>query len=143
VFLVKILRAALGDERVRYLLVGGWNMLFGTAMFSSLYLLLSAHLHYLAILVISHVLSSINNWIMYRRLVFGSRADRLAEFVRFNVSSLIVLGFNFAGLWLLVSVFGLHPIVSQILLLVATVTLSYLIHAGYSFRHRGEVEHGE
>ncbi|MBI5792165.1 MAG: GtrA family protein [Rhodocyclales bacterium] len=135
---MKFLSAALRDERVRFLLVGGWNTLFGTAMFATLYLLLVGHLHYLAILVISHVLSSINNWLTYRRLVFVSRADRLAEFVRFNASSLTVLAFNFAGLWLLVDFCDWHPIASQILLVAATVVLSYLIHAGYSFRHRGK-----
>lgn len=135
--------AVLQNERVRFLLVGGWNTCFGTAMFATLYFLLSGPLHYLAILVLSHMLSTINNWIMYRRLVFASRSDRLAEFLRFNVSSLIVLAFNFAGLWLLVEIFAFHPIVSQIMLLVATVSLSYLIHAGYSFRHRGAARHGE
>ena len=141
---MRIWSAALRNERVRFLLVGGWNTFFGTVMFSALYFLLSGHLHYLSILILSHMLSSINNWIMYRRLVFASQSDRLAELLRFSISSLLVLAFNFAGLWLLVANFALHPIYSQILLLIATVSLSYLIHAGYSFRHRGEVaRHGE
>jgi putative flippase GtrA len=112
-------------------------MLFGMMMFSTLYFLLSEHLHYLLILVFSHVLSVFNNWVMYRRFVFASRSNWLAEYLRFNISSLIVLAFNIVGLWALVTKLDLHPILSQILVLVATVALSYLIHAGYSFRHRG------
>ncbi len=141
---MRLLAAALRDQRLRFLLVGGWNTLFGLAMFSTLYLLLAERLHYLGILAISHVLSVCNNWVMYRRLVFGSRSDRLAEYLRFNASSLLVLAFNFVGLWLLVDVAALHPIVGQILLLAATVSFSYAIHAGYSFRHRRDrVPHGE
>lgn len=141
---MRLLATALRDERLRFLLVGGWNTLFGMVMFSSLYLLLAGRLHYLGILVVSHFLSVFNNWVMYRRLVFASRSDRLAEYLRFNASSLLMLAFNFAGLWLLVDFVGLHPVLSQLLLLVVTVALSYLLHSEYSFRHRdGKVMHGD
>lgn len=123
----------LGNERICYVAVSGWNTLVGSGMFILLYYLLAKNVHYLAIIVLSHVLCVVNNWMAYRWLVFQSRAPWFPEYIRFNLSSLVVLAFQFFGVWMLVGFLGFHPVISQLALVVMTLVVSYVIHASYSF----------
>lgn len=123
-------------RQFRYLAVGAWNTLVGCLMFAGFYFLLRSHLHYLSIAVIAHLLAALNSWVGFRWLVFRSKAPWLAEYMRFNLSSLFVLGLQLGGLWVLVDYGGLHPVASQLFLVVFTVILGYVIHSRFSFRQR-------
>jgi putative flippase GtrA len=124
----------LQDEKLRYLVVGGWNTAFGCALYAALYALLATRVHYLALAVASHLLSVLNAWLCYRNFVFKSKGEPLAEYLRFNLSMLAVLLFQVGTLWVLVHFMGLHPVASQIAILVMTVILSYAIHSHFSFQ---------
>lgn len=124
------------SRRFRYLAAGGWNTLFGCALFAALYTALAGVMHYLAIAVVSHLIAVCQAWLIYRRLVFYSSEPWLQEYLRFNLSSLLVLGFQVAGLWTAVELLGFRPIISQAILVIMAVIFSYLIHANFSFRSR-------
>lgn len=123
----------LRDEKIRYVIAGVWNTFVGCALFATLYFLLADKIHYLAVAVISHLLSVLNAWLTYRRLVFKSRAAWFPEYFRFNLSSLFVLLFQVCTLWMSVDILGMRPVLSQVCIVVLTVILGYLIHANFSF----------
>jgi putative flippase GtrA len=125
-----------GNRQLRFLVVGGWNTLFGYAMFVVLYGLLHDHVHYLVVGFIAHAIAAVNAFIAYRLLVFRSRGPWFAEFLRFNVSLTVVLCCGLAALWLLVAVAHLGPIVAQGLVTIATVCVSYIAHRRFSFAVR-------
>ena len=118
----------------RYLAVGAWNTVAGLGIFAGFYFLLHHWWHYLAIAALSHFLSVCNAWLGFRIFVFRSRAARLPEFIRFNLSYLFVFVFQLAGMWVMVDYAGFHPIFSQVVLLILAVLLSYVMHSVFSFR---------
>ena len=120
-------------EKLRFLVIGGWNTLFGYLTFVILYALWHERLHYLVIAVLAHAIAVVNAFTAHRLLTFRRRGPWLAEFVRFNVTLLVMLGIGLVGLWSLVSIIGMNPLVAQALMTIATVIVSYFAHLGFSF----------
>jgi len=82
------------NQKLLYLAVGAWNTCVGIAVFSILYYLLGRSVHYQLIAVISHILSVLQSWLMYRKFVFKSQSSPFVEYLKFNLSSLVMLGFK-------------------------------------------------
>lgn len=122
-----------GNERLRFLIVGGWNTLFGYVAFLILYWLLHRQLHYLIIGVLAHLIAMINAFACHRLLVFRSRGPLVAEFIRFNLAQLFVLGCGLASLWVLVTFLQINPLVGQAFVTIGAVVVSYLAHRRFSF----------
>ncbi|MFZ6849236.1 GtrA family protein [Undibacterium sp. RuRC25W] len=122
------------SKKIRYLVIGAWNTCAGCAIFSGIYYLLGKQVHYLLIAILSHMIAVFQSWLMYRRFVFNSHAPMLNEYLRFNVSSLFVLGIQLSGLWVLVDFCGFHPVFSQPPLVILTVVIGYVVHNRFSFR---------
>jgi putative flippase GtrA len=68
---------------VRYLIVGGWNTLFGYLSFATLYYFFSPVVHYMLIMVMSTVINITNAFVFYKFLVFRTRGNYLREYLRF------------------------------------------------------------
>lgn len=120
-------------ERFRFLVIGGWNTLFGYLCFLVLYALLHVHLHYLLIGTIAHFIAATNAFACHRLLVFRSHGALLAEFVRFNLAQVFVLCCGLFGLWVLVSDLQVAPLVAQACVTVVAVVISYLAHRRFTF----------
>ena len=124
-------------KEVRYVLVGGWNTLFGWAVFVALQLTVGATIGYMAVLVIAQVVSIINAYLCYRWLVFRVQGSWWLDFFRFSTVYWIVFALNIVALPLMVSVLGMNVIVSQTVFVVVTVIASYIAHNRFSFRRSG------
>lgn len=121
-------------EKIDYLLVGGWNTIFGYLTFLALYYMLAARVHYLILLVISNVLSITNAYIGYKIFVFKTRGNYLREYLRFYVVYGIALVLNLILLPVCVELFRLSPPLAQGGLIFINVIFSYLGHKNFSFR---------
>ena len=122
------------DARLRFFVIGGWNTAFGYACYVALYALAGRRIDYLVIGVLAHVVAMLNAFTLHRVFVFRSRGPLLADFVRFNLSQVLVFAFGLAGLWCLVSLMRIEPVVAQALVTLAAVALSFLMHRHFTFR---------
>ena len=121
-------------EKLLYLVVGAWNTLFQYVCFSVLYYLLQDYLFSSLILAIAHVIGSINGFIGYRYVVFGSRGHPLAEYVRFQVVYLPLLAVNMVLLPLALAYTTLNAYAIQALFAVFVVVAGYLGNKYFAFR---------
>ena len=126
----------LNNEKIRYLLVGGYNTAFGYILFVILLMLLKDRVHYLIVLVISHVISVTNAYFAYKFLVFKTRGQWLHEFGKFNMVYLGVLAINLMALPAMVELLSIRPAIGQAVFVVITVIVSYLGHKHFSFKGR-------
>jgi putative flippase GtrA len=124
----------------RYLIVGGWNTLFGFALFVGLQLSVGDAIGYMAVLVIAQVLGIINAYLTYRLLVFRVRGQWWLDFWRFSAIYWLVLGINALALPVMVSGLRMNVIVAQSLFFLVTVLGSYIAHNHFSFRRTGQGE---
>ncbi len=124
----------LKDEKIRYLLVGGYNTVFGYVLFVLLLMLLKGRVHYLIVLVVSHVISVTNAYLAYKFLVFKTKGRWLHEFGKFNTVYLVVLAINLMALPAMVEFLSIRPAIAQAWFVVITVIVSYLGHKHFSFK---------
>lgn len=124
------------SRKLRFLIVGGWNTLFGYLSFYVLYLLTADRLHYLVIAVFAHFVAVVQSYAMQRRMVFRSAAPIVGEFLRFNASLFGTLLFGLLAMYLLVEAVALSPLVAQAIVILTSVILSYVLHSRISFAPR-------
>ena len=126
-------------EQLLYLVVGGWNTVFGFGAWAVLQFLLGGYLHYLVVVLISWPIAVLNAYVGYRYVVFRSRGSILREFPRFSLVYVVTLVVNLALLPIALHVLPLNIYAVQALLTVLVVVCSYLSHKHFSFGggHRG------
>lgn len=125
---------AIPSEKLRYLLVGGYNTAVGCISFALLYWLFSDRAHYLALLVLSHALNAVNAYVGYRIVVFRATGAVLTSASRFAL--VYGLGFlaNLALLPPMVVLFGGRVLLAQAVVIAIIVAATYVAHRYFSFR---------
>ena len=122
------------NDKIRYLVAGAYNTIFGYASFVALYAFFPSTLHYLYILLLSHAVSVTNAYFSYRLLVFREAEDGWMPFVRFNAVYVFALGFNMVALPVLVEYIDIRVLAAQALVVMLTVVGSYLLHRRFTFK---------
>jgi putative flippase GtrA len=120
---------------IRYLLVGGWNTVFGMAVYAVLYDWLHGRVHFLVLLIPSNILAITNAFVCYKLFVFQTRGNILREYFRcyivYGGSMLAGAGLMFVLVqWLHV----LQPIPANCVCIALTTIVSYFAHRNFSFR---------
>jgi len=124
------------EQKIRYLIIGGWNTVFGYGVFAALYFWLEGLIHYLIVLSISYVLSITNAYIGYKLFVFRTRGNILREYLRFYVVYGAAFLVNLATLPLFVEILKLNMYVAQGIVTIITILGSYVLHKNFSFRDK-------
>lgn len=122
----------------RFLLVGGYNTVFGYVVFVALYYWIGDSVHYNIVLLASYVISVTNSYLLQRRFVFSSQSRRMAEFLRFNEVNLAGMVINMGLLSLAVTYVTPNVAIAQAVALVFTIVFIYAGHRLYSFRIGGQ-----
>jgi putative flippase GtrA len=121
------------DEKIKYLIIGVWNTLFGYSIFIGLYYLLHERFNYLIILVFSYVVGITNSYICYKIFVFKTKGNYFAEYLRFFLVYGASFLINIILMPLFVEIMGLKPVPAQGIILFFTVIVGYLGHKHFSF----------
>ena len=130
------------DRRIAFLLVGGFNTLFGYALFALFTWLIGMPLTPRigealsadVVLLPSHIVSVVVAFVLYRRFVFRVRGHVARDLLRFESVYLVAIGVNLVLLPLLVHFARLPSLVAQALIVIVTTLISYFGHRDFSFR---------
>ncbi len=124
----------LHGEKIRFLAAGAWNTLFGYFSFVILYYLFRSAAHYMILLVISNILSITNAYLSYKYFVFKTKGNFMKEYSRFYVVYGAAFIANLVLLPVFVELLRIHPLISQALIIILTVIISYFGHKHFSFK---------
>jgi len=119
---------------IRYLLVGGWNTVFGMAVYAGLYYWLGGRVHYLILVVPANILAITNAFICYKLFVFKTKGNILREYFRCYIVYGGTMLAAVAALWVLVEWLGMSPVAANCACTAVTTMVSYLAHRNFSFR---------
>ncbi len=135
-----ILRRLREDERIRFVVVGGFNTLFGYALFVGFEWLLDGN--YLLSICLSYAIATIVAFVLHRNITFAVKGHRgiLIDFFRFESVYVVMLAVNAALLVVLVGWWGWAPYLAQAAIVVITTVGSYFGHKLFSFRGRERTE---
>jgi putative flippase GtrA len=136
----KWILALLRDERIRFVIVGGFNTVFQFGMFALFDQGDRSPIRYLGSLYASYAIAIIVAFFLHRRFTFRATksGNAVVDFFRFASVYVVSLVINTALLPLLVESARLSPLVAQAIVTVITVLLSYFGHKYFSFRRRSE-----
>jgi len=121
-------------EQLLYLVVGGWNTVFGYGVWALMQFLLGGYLHYLVVVVLSWPIAVLNAYLGYRYVVFRSQSSVLSELPRFSLVYLATLIVNLALLPIALKALPFNIYGIQALFTAVVVVCSYISHKYYSFR---------
>ena len=120
--------------KIRYLLVGFLNTLFGLGIFPVLYIALqSNNLHYLHVLILSQLVGTTFAYLMTKYFVFKTKGKYINEFLRYSTFHFIYFLLNLAILPFLVEVIHLTPIIAQAFFSMTVIVSSYFWHSQITF----------
>jgi len=123
------------SEKVRFLLAGCANTVFGFPVFTGFYLLLTPYfIHYLVIVFISQVISITSAFFVYKKFVFQSKSNPFQEYIRFVSVYLFGLFLNIVLMITLVDFVKIDALLSQGIATMLIIVLSYVGHRKYSFK---------
>ncbi|EWT00465.1 hypothetical protein N865_15575 [Intrasporangium oryzae NRRL B-24470] len=126
-------RSLWARHEIRYLVVAGCTSLGYLGLVT---LGLALGWYYMVAILVAQAITIAAAFPAYRVLVFESRGRVWGDFVRFlsvwssgAIAGLVATPF-------LVEVFGMHPLVAQVIAIVVIAVASYLGHRFFSFRER-------
>jgi putative flippase GtrA len=126
----------LNSQKLRYLLVGGWNTIFGYFTGIGIYNLLNLDLSIWLIGLLSNVVCISMSFLTYKIFVFRTKGNWLVEYFR----SFIVYGFmaivGIFLLWLFVIKLAITIEIAQALIILCTTVISYIGHLNFTFNSR-------
>ena len=136
---VALARRLAGDERVRFLVVGGFNTALGYGLFVIFELAFGM---YLVSLYGSAVIAIVVAFFLHRNVTYRvvGTGNVVIDFLRFVSVYVVSLAINTVALPLLVEFGRLNPLVAQALIVVGTTLISYFGHKLFSFRRRAVVD---
>jgi putative flippase GtrA len=119
-------------QKLRFLLVGGFNTVFAYVVFALLYLWLGRHA---LALTLQYAISINVSTILMRYYVFRGGASFWAEYARAVFVYLWMLALNQAFLYLVVDRLKTGALVAQAVYLIISTIVIYLLHKYFSFRN--------
>jgi putative flippase GtrA len=137
----RVVRRLLADQRVKFLLVGGFNTVAGYGAYALFYWLGGSSLGALGPLVCllaAHLVVSTFAFYLYRRLVFGVSGSIVRDYLRFQSVYAVSLALNGVLLWVTTGVLHWNAYAAQALVVTLITIGSYFGHRYFSFRRRAD-----
>jgi putative flippase GtrA len=130
-------------EQILYLIVGGWNTLFGYSVFAGLYYLLHDVVGMpkvsgsMVALTLASIIGMMNNYVLYKIIVFRSHGSVRRELPRFLVVYVVALTVNLAVLPVALHELPFNVYAVQAGFTVLIVVATYAANKYFSFASRG------
>lgn len=121
-------------QKIRFLLVGGFNTVFSYLVFVCLYEY--ARLNYNVALITQYFITVNVSFITMRYYVFQSNGVLKSEYFKAVSVYVLMYFFNAFALNFFVIVLGLYPLLGQALYLILSTIITYVLHKHFSFRQR-------
>ncbi len=121
-------------QKVRYLIAGGWNTLFGYGVYAGLLYLFHALDHYMVVAVVGNVLAITMAYTTHKLFVFRTKGNVIREYFKFYGVYGVTTVLGLIALPLCVEVLGMSPYVAPLFTIGGTVAVSYLGHKHFSFK---------
>ena len=119
------------NQKIRFVLVGGFNTVFAYGVFALLFAFF--HMPYLLALIIQYFITINVSISTMRYYVFRSAGDFITEYCKAWSVYIVMFLFNSAALSFLVEVCKIQELYSQAIYLTISTIITYLLHKYFSF----------
>lgn len=124
----------LNNQKFRFLLVGGFNTVFGYSAFAANFWIFGNTLGYVGCLVTSHLIASTLAYYLFSRIVFKDGNKGFSSFLKFQSAYIVPLISNAVALPLMVEGLRLNVYFAQAGFAACWVIASFFVHKYFTFR---------
>jgi len=132
------------NTKVKFILVGIWNTIFGYLVFLLIYSLFTniftkIYFAYMYTMIISQIIATINAFIFHKYITFKSKVKGkkiIVEFFRFCLTYVVTFCLSLILLPFFVEVFKIQPQISAAIVILICTVISYFGHSRFSFRRK-------
>jgi putative flippase GtrA len=122
------------NDKIRFLLVGGYNTLFSFSLFCLLQTLFGSIFHYIIILLFCHLISVFNSFVSLKYFVFRSPKNFLNEYLKVNIVYAIYFVLNATLLYVQKDLLEVNIYIAQFICIIILTIASYFSHKYFSFK---------
>lgn len=129
------------DVKVKFVLVGIWNTIFGYIVFFVLdtvfeNLFIKRYFAYMLAMVLGQIIATINAFIFHKYITFKSNVRGkgiIFEFLRFCLTYVFTFTLSLILLPFFVELINVHPRISAAMVILICSLISYVGHSRFSF----------
>ncbi len=125
-------------EKVRFILVGGFNTVVAYALFSLLYHYLDNF--YMFAVVLQYIVTVQLSVLTMRYYVFRSKGPFVKEYLKAISVYIWILFFNMGWLFVFIDGLQVNGYISQALYIIVSTIMTYLFHKHFSFKKQKEIK---
>jgi len=126
------------NEKLRYLVVGGFNTAFSYGLFCGFQFFLGEKIHYLFILALTHFISVFNSFFNFRFFVFRSNGNFWYEYLKINIVYLFYFFINAFLLYIIKDKMHIGILIAQLICTAILIIATYFTHKYFSFKNHGK-----
>jgi len=123
-------------QKLRFILVGGWNTAFGYGLFVILYYYFSLSLSKTIILLLAFIIGTLQNLVTYKVFVFQSKGNWALQAIKNYLIAIIFYFINLGLLFLLVDYYHISIYIAQFFITITLPVLLYIVLRYFVFLHR-------
>ena len=127
------LNKLIDNQKIRYLLFGFYNSLFGYLIFVLIFYNFADAISHSLLLGITHFIAVTNNFFIYRRLVFNVKENLLKNYFKFNQVYLLIYIINLILFLFFTKIMNVNLYLAQGSILIVITILGYFMNKSYSF----------
>jgi putative flippase GtrA len=124
------------NQKVRYLITGGYNTVFGYLLFVFIFYYFSSTISHYLLLGICHLIGTIHNFFSYSTFVFKPKTNAFKNYLKFNLVYLFIFLLNLVMFILLTKVMNWNLYFSQALIVALIAVLGYILNKNYAFSNK-------
>jgi putative flippase GtrA len=127
--------SALSNQKIKYLIAGAWNTLFGYSCGVTIYYLFGDLLGVLIVAILSNILAISMSFLTHKLFVFKTKGNWLREYLRAYCVYGVSASVGILILLIFVKLLNIQFWLAQGLVILLTVIISYIGHKKFTFRN--------
>lgn len=127
------LNKLIDNQKIKYLLVGSYNTLFGYLTFVLIFYNFSDVASHSLLLGITHFIAVTHNFFTYKRWVFNVKENLLKNYFKFHQICLLLYIINLILFLCFTKMMNVNLYFAQGLILIIIIILGYFMNKNYSF----------
>ena len=126
----------ISNQKVRYIITGGYNTVFGYLIFVLVFYYFSSTVNHYFLLGICHLIGTIHNFFSYSAFVFKTKLTALRNYMKFNLVYLLIFLLNVIMFTVLTKVMNWNLYFSQALIVALIAVVGYILNKHFSFANK-------
>ena len=130
-----MIQGVLKNQKLRYLIAGVWNTLFGYLCGVIIYYKFGDQLGVVIVAILANILAISMSFFSYKIFVFKTRGNWMIEYIRAYCVYGLSAGVGIVILFIFVTCLGIKFWLAQGLVIFLTVVVSFIGHKKFTFRN--------